>query len=239
MGTFTMTLNDIVKMQGGSTLREDGITKLINCDLGLSDYPIFEDAHREVLNGHIFDYYINREIGFETIGMFVQRMRTTMNLEMPTFNELYRSTQFAFDPLTTIKMTTETENSSEAVTDNTGEATTSVNANGKSRAVASSTPQTMLSGSQDYATSATDTASASDNVSIGNEDSTSATTADSNGTSTVSGYQGVPSSLVMQFRDSIINVDRMIIDRLETLFMSVWDNGDTHTKGSYYGNYFS
>lgn len=231
MGTFTLTLNEVVIMRGGHTERVNGVTKIVNADIGLNEYPIFDEAHREVLNGHIFDYYINREIGFETIGMFTQKLRTVMGLEMPVYNEFYKSQLIEFNPLNTVDMTTTSNNTTEATTDNTGESTTSNTTKSKSRAVASQTPQTMLAGNADYASSASDSNSSGDATAIANEDSSSVTSGEADGISHVSGYQGVPSSLIMQFRDSIINVDKMIIDRLENLFMSVWDNGDSYTKG--------
>ena len=231
MATFTMRLIDVVENLGGRTERVNGVTKIIGADIGLNEYPIFDDAHREILNGHIYDYFINREIGYETIGMFTQRMRTIMGLEMPTFNEFYRSQRVEFEILNTVDMRTTSENTGDMVTDNVGETVATANTKSKSRSVASNTPQTMLAGNGDYASSATDSTTGGEVLNSGNEESTSTTSSSNDGNVHVTGYQGVPSSLIMQFRDSIINVDKMIIDMLEPLFMSVWDNGDAYTKG--------
>ena len=37
-----------------------------NYDLGLKDYPIFDESYREQLNNKIIQHYYFREIGFET-----------------------------------------------------------------------------------------------------------------------------------------------------------------------------
>jgi len=47
---------------------------------------------------------------------------------------------------------------------------------------------------------------------------------------TFEGYSGVsPSKLVRDFREQILNIDMMVINNLEPLFMSLWDNGDSMT----------
>lgn len=38
-------------------------------DLGLDDYPIFDEEYRAVLNKKIIDHYYFCEIGFETAGL--------------------------------------------------------------------------------------------------------------------------------------------------------------------------
>ena len=67
--------------------------------IGLDDYPIYDEAHRSVLNGKIIRRYYMREIGFETLGQFAWNMRRRMHEIMPYYNELFRSETLVTDPM--------------------------------------------------------------------------------------------------------------------------------------------
>ena len=60
-------------------------------DLGMKDYPIFDETHREELNKKIIDHYYLREIGFETVGLFKRHLNVRLNEIMPYYNELYKT----------------------------------------------------------------------------------------------------------------------------------------------------
>src|SRR4051794_4007521 len=61
MGTFTMPLKTAIELAPKG-------------DIGLNDYPIFDEAYRPTLNKKITDRYLNREIGMETISLFRHAM---------------------------------------------------------------------------------------------------------------------------------------------------------------------
>lgn len=54
-------------------------------------YPIFDEAHRKVLNSKIIRHYYFQEIGFETEGRFLFELNRKMNEIMPYYNKLYQS----------------------------------------------------------------------------------------------------------------------------------------------------
>lgn len=68
-------------------------------DLGLQDYPIFDEAYRETLNKKIINHYYFREIGMETAELFKIYLNMTMNEIMPYYNQLYKSELIKFNPL--------------------------------------------------------------------------------------------------------------------------------------------
>lgn len=138
------------------------------------------------------------------------------------------------------------------------------NKDANSRAVSSVMPQNQLSGNGDYADSANDSVSKGSDTthnetgttSTENDDGTNSITstgsndqsgiADSDTTNTrdrtskTLGYQAMPSQLLQQFRDTILNIDMDILADLERLFMAVTSNGDEvfFTQGNYYPPYF-
>lgn len=77
----------------------------INYDLGLDDYPIFDEAYRTVLNKKIIDHYMFREIGLETPGLFRHFLKTRMSEIMPYYNKLYNSELLPLDPFISYDLT--------------------------------------------------------------------------------------------------------------------------------------
>lgn len=60
-------------------------------DLGLRDYPIFDESYRDVLNQKIVDHFYDREIGTETPALFVMYLNRTMREQMPQINRVYEA----------------------------------------------------------------------------------------------------------------------------------------------------
>lgn len=197
-------------------------------DIGLNTYPIFEDGYRETLNGFIIRRYNTREIGRETIDSFRYAMNTRMHEIMPYFNKLYLAEQMEYDPLRTIDIRTVTRDSgvSESASETSGETETEQRSG--SRAVTSNTPQTMLAGRGDYASSAADTTSTSASDGATSERASVESNDEREGESTTQGYQGAPAALLNEYRQSLINVNVLVLNELEDLFMGVWDNGDDY-----------
>lgn len=234
MSTFTMSLKKVFELTGGTVdYAEDGTPTYSNLHIGLEGYPIFDEGYRTGLNAKILDHYWNREIGTESVDMFKLAMRRKMNEIMPYLNQLYTSTQLEFDPLSTIDIHTVTADTTEVVASGTTTSESVNESTGGSRSVTSETPQTMLAGNKDYASAAADVNSSS-NTEANSSDATSQNSNTENaGDSRVTGYQGIPSDLLMAYRASLINVDMMVITQLEELFMLVWDNGDTYASRGY------
>ena len=135
-------------------------------DLGLKDYPIFDEAYRATLNDKIIKHYYFREIGFETAGLFKWHLNQKLAEIMPYYNQLYKSELIKFNPLYNVDRTsrndgirngntsnvgnTKTTGSTDFNTTNTGKTNDisigneSTLSNNKSKKVHSDTPQGML-----------------------------------------------------------------------------------------------
>lgn len=234
MATFTMPLKAAIKYTGGTTSFVNGNTVMTGGNIGLASYPIFDANYRDTLNGKILDRYWNREIGTESIDMFQLAMRRKMNEIMPFYNKLYLTEKIAYDPLNTVNLKTVSTGNATQTATSEGASDSSGFAGGSSRSVNSETPQTMLSGNADYATAANDVKSSSDNTSTASQSSNDTAASDTTGENTTTGYQGAASELIMRYRESLLNIDLMILTDLEELFMLVWDNGDEYAmRGNY------
>lgn len=60
-------------------------------DLGLMNYPLFDENYRQTLNNKIVDHYAFEEIGFDTPERFKFELNKSMNEIMPYYNELYKA----------------------------------------------------------------------------------------------------------------------------------------------------
>lgn len=217
MATYTMELWEVIELQTDS----EGLF-----DIGLSDYPIFDSAYRAALNAKIIDHFWNREIGQESISMFVHQLRRKMHEIMPYWNQHYLASQKVFDPLKTVSMATVTGNEVEATVTGEGDSTSS--SDSKSRAVSSTLPQVQLSGTGDYADTAQD--NISNTTATGNTTDSRTTNSSADQDSTTEGYQGNPAILIAEWRATMVNTDMDVIGQLETLFMGIWDSTDDYDE---------
>lgn len=241
MADFTIELRNIVNMVGAD-------------HIGLSDYPIFDEQYREFLNAKIIDHYYYREIGLETVDMFIRQLRTKMNEIMPYYNKWYQAEDRMADinPLSTqdIHSTGSAQSHSSSSTkqkrSEKTDSTTDSTSKSKGRTVQSETPQTMLSGNQDYATAASDNHSIADGTNkvygAGSSESSadnSATAGSGNETHSW-GYSGHAPALIDAWRSTFANIDMMVIDELESLFMGIYSSNDGFTgrRHSGYGLWY-
>lgn len=225
MATYTIRLEEALELVGGEyEIRDDShcyITKGAKL-LGFGNYPIHDDNYRDFLTGKIFDHYRMHEIGFETVSMFAYHMRKHLNEVMPIFKKLYEAEKLDVNPLSTVDIRTTT--ATKASTDSEREATGSADSTGdsKGRAVQSAYPQSEYLDSGHYATSAadetTETSSASNTSEVGEE----STKAESDTETVMSGYQGHAAELLATYRDTVVDVDMMVIESCSTLFMGLW-----------------
>lgn len=240
MSVFTTPLKDALTLSGGSYDIVNGRTFITGAEhIGLAHYPIFDENYRDTLNGLIFDRYMNREIGMESISMFSQAMRRRLNEIMPVYNKMYKAMQIEYDPLSTVNLKTlsvgtgETDSSTEGETSNTAESTSGT------RAINSDFPQHMLAGDKDYATSGADSNATTTSNGGGSERAESKVSDKRKSESETIGYQGVAADLIANYVDKLISVDLRVLDSLSDLFMLVYDVPNTYTNEATYGYYSS
>lgn len=219
-----------------------------NYDLGLKDYPIFDESYREQLNNKIIQHYYFREIGFETEALFKNRLNQKMNEIMPYYNQMYESSKLKIDPLSTIDLEevfsrkSKTTGEGTSSTSGTGNNTSNFNSTdttdyGKVSkfsdiAQAQTTPNEILN--DKYLTSATVDDGQDKNTNTGTntsqtESTTSGTSTDKRNldedtTLTRKGNNGTASEseLLNMYRETFLNIDMMIIDDLDELFLGIW-----------------
>ena len=173
------------------------------------NYPIFNEEYRSVLEEKITRHFYFREIGFETVGRFLYELETKLNEIMPFYNKLYESTLFEFNPLINYQVK-EVQSRDIVANGKTVES-------GGNKNLFSDTPQGRIN--FDDKTHATSLSQDEINVNVVNNGLTNETF-----TRTMEGNIGVQtfSQLLTDYRETFINVDMMVMDELNELFMRVY-----------------
>lgn len=239
-----------------------------------SNFAIFDEAYREKLVTKVLKHYYLREIGAETVGIWMLWMNTKFEEIMPYYNQLYESAKLKFEPFYDVDYTrssqrdvTETEHGSyenKDQTESSGSSTdtgkTSNNKTSKTSEVGSTdsdtkdlysdTPQGALTGveSGKYLTNARKTTDSGNSNTDVDETVTYAGTSEVKGvnsqtinstlnnTNAKSGEKGDTfsedvrgkmgggsySKMLIEYRDTFINIDMMVIDEFKDLFFGLW-----------------
>lgn len=103
MSHYTMTVRAICETAAGLTsdVGYADVVQVLNAswDKIFEDFPIFEEAHREILCKKILRHYYMDEIAFETVGLWKLELNTKMQEIMPKYNELYSISASIINPL--------------------------------------------------------------------------------------------------------------------------------------------
>ena len=228
MATYTMTLRKVIEFYG----REE--VESWFKDYQLEDY-LTADQIQTIVNAGIWnknklakkivDHYYMREIGFETPGLFANRIKARMQELMEEKLPVIYSNAIEFDPLVNVDFTETFQREIESESTNNGSSNSTSNSSGLS--VNSDTPQGQISKENilngRYASS---TGASQSDVSDSTEtENTGTANQVENYTKNTKGNSGVSATaqaLIMQYRDTIRAVDKEIIEELNDMFMGVY-----------------
>ena len=192
---------------------------------------------KDKLAKKIVDHYYMREIGFETIGLFIHYAKTTMNELMEEYLPLIYSSAIQYDPLVNVDYTESfnrnTQSGNIGQTQSSSNSSSSSSSDGSALGVNSDTPQgqitksSILAGSYATSTSATENENSveSDTDTTNTTNTQSNTNGLENYTKRVKGNSGVSATaqkMIEQYRNNIRAIDREIIDKLDILFMGLY-----------------
>ena len=199
-----------------------------NFDFGLKDYPIFDEEYRTILNNKILMHYYMDEIGFETAGLFKVYLNNKMNEIMPYYNELYKKQKdllLNFDKTTNLTETFTRDNTTD--TNTKSNSTSSNTASGTSKNVYQDTPMGSITqqdiDNYDHASSQEfnknqNTSSIEDNSNL-----TGKATSLENYIRTKTGNNGrlYGIEILKMIKNNYMNIDEMVINELQDLFMGI------------------
>lgn len=212
------------------------------------EYPCYYSGDEKLaFEQKIIDHYYFHQIGSETVARFKHNFRARMREIMPYYNQLYKSQEIMDaieDPFGTVdvtetfeQQTTGQQSGSEQGNSTSGETSSRTDAKNESTTMhhrRSDTPQGAIenidryiseaSRDETYAGGSVD----SDAVVTRDDESSRSSESESSGTTsyvlTRKGSQGVTTYAhdMMEFRQSFLNIDMMVIGALRDLFLLIY-----------------
>lgn len=136
----------------------DSIIELYGADIGMDDYPIWNENMREWLNTRIIEHFRYRRVSADTSSQFIYYLNRTMIERMPTINPIFYELEKAAQDKTWLQY----------LTGDTNTVTSSGNNEGKQ--VFSTSPQNRMygDGGENYMDNLTETSGNSTNTSSNN-----------------------------------------------------------------------
>lgn len=189
------------------------------------DFPIFNEVYRTVLETKILKHFYMREIGVETYGLWKLYLDETLNRIMPYYNKMYEVAARDVDFLVTEAITTTSKQDKVENASGLGKANSSGSNKGDTTDTVSDTPQGSIQNLRDGKYLSTATISDSNNTTTtqATTENTTTNNTTNNTTDFVNGYRGyAPGDLIKKYYDALVNVDQLVLDELENLFMQLW-----------------
>ncbi len=236
MASYTMQLRKVINLY-----TRDEVEQWFK-DYNLNDY-LLPDQIETIENSNLFnkdklakkivDHYFMREIGFETPALFRHYAKTTMAEIMETYLPLIYTQAIQYNPLINVDYTEvySHEHTGEGQSEGTSNSNSNTNGNSSGLNINSDTPQgqinkeEILTGKYASSTSANENATvATDETKVDSTNKTNTKDIDSY-TRNVKGNQGITASyqaMIMQYRDTVANYTKEIIDELNSLFMGLY-----------------
>lgn len=181
----------------------------------------------------IVNHYAMREIGFETMGLFKDRVNVFMNELMEEYLPLIYSASIEYDPLVNVdyseNYTRQAINNGTTSSQSSGTSTNTNTSSGLD--VSSDTPQgqitksAILNGAYASSTNANENTSSDSTTTTTTGSGTDNNTLSENYIKTMKGNSGVSATaqkMIQQYRDNIRAIDREIIEKCNVLFMGIY-----------------
>ena len=193
MGKYTLTIQEI-----------------LSNDINIFDfdYSFYNESHRKGFEKKFVDRFLFDEIGAETVARFKHNLRTTLNEIMPYYTHLYETTIYDYNPTLNydlqeviIRDVSNEQEEEGTITDSNKNYDTPINFNGNYK----NSPSNINDNEN------TNNISRKGLVSEVHKRNTK-------------GNIGVMTTqdLIMKERDIIINIDKLILEELNILFMGVY-----------------
>lgn len=232
MATYTIRLIDVIKLVGFNNV------KAWFMDYELSDFLLPEQLDlvlktpiwsKEKLAEKIINHYYMREIGFETIELFSHFVRISMKEIMEAKLPLIYTTALEYDPLINVDFKETFERNATGTGTSKGISNSNSNSNSSGISLNNDTPQTNVSKDDIFSGRYTSSTNGSEtNSNANDETSSSSEVSNQNSENYVkhmvgnSGVSATYQAMIKQFRQNIVNVDKDIIEELNSLFMSIY-----------------
>ena len=188
-------------------------------------YPFYDEGKRVKFQQDFVRHFYMREIGQETYGLWKHALRDWLIVEMPYYNKLFENASIDYDPLDDVDYTrtTQTSGSSHVNTNGSGDATNNTTGSGTTKYI--DTPQDNVNSiAGGYLTAVQENSNTGNETTHNESSGQSIGTSSGSGSETVRGKMGSRSyaEMIMQQRETFINVEKQIFEAMNVLFMQIY-----------------
>lgn len=176
----------------------DSLIRLYGCDLGMKNYPIWDESKRDWLNEKIINHFRYRKISAQTSTQFIFYLNRALEENMPSINPVFVSLEKAAQDKSWLSYMT-------------GDKSATVNSSGnENEQIFSTTPQNRLyeNGGENYASNVTQSSGTNTN---------NATTE-----STHYGINNMVSTALSEWLSGVNNALQIVFGILEPCFIQVY-----------------
>lgn len=193
------------------------------------DYPsYYQGEQKTAFEQKVIDHYYLRQIGSETVGRFLHQFRTRIREIMPRYLEMYKTVELMNNldnPFDNVDIVETFEQENEGSSTGTSKEFITQDGENNNEHRFSDTPQNSVGNI--YYTHLTEASTDETNASSHSTtdvDSSSTSSGKTTHTLTRKGNQGINTYAhdIIEYRKSIIDVDMMIIEDLNDLFLLVY-----------------
>ena len=197
-------------------------------------YPLYNENHKPDFEKKFIDYFFYREIAYETVGRFVHNLESILNIIHPYYEHLYKTMCHDYNPIENynlIEKITEKNNISGVNSTNTNNkltdtTTSTIESEGEEKSHDTPIKNTLTKYPSNVTTidnttrDKTDKNILNDVLVNGNSSSNS----NKEHTRNTYGNIGVQTTqdMIKKERDIIINIDKLMFDELDKLFLQIW-----------------
>lgn len=229
MSKYTTQLRYICESKAGLTASSDDYAAVIDASYDKIIHPdvaLYDPAYAPVLYKKIIKHYYFDEIAHETAARFIMRLNLKLEEILPYYNKLYESALLDFNPLYDVDYTRSGTKSDDGTNDQTRRDNLQNNAESESMDLYSDTPEGQLTGvdNKTYLTNVRKVNSRASGSNTGTQTNTAVIHNEGEYVEHVKGKMGSGNyaDLIIKFRESILNIDMMIIKELQPLFMGIF-----------------
>lgn len=186
------------------------------------DFPIYSESYRTEFEEKLVRHFYFHEINITSIGAWKFQLREKLNLIMPVYNKMYEAIAIKYNPLIDTQMHETYTRTNNLTSNSSTQGDVTQNDASQNQQVYSDLPQTTLHGG-DYATNSTQNEGTANST----QNARQTANATSNNTETYkhdnTGFSSrSQQALLMEYYESLRNVDEMVFNELRELFMLIY-----------------
>lgn len=188
------------------------------------DYPFYNENEKEYFQDRFIKHFYFREIGSETVSRFKHYLEDKLHEIAPFYKHLYETTIYNYDPILNYSVEEQIQRSLNEL--NNGSVKNNVNTTNNSNNSSSQydTPITPIANTRKTPSFIEEDTNNNTTVGSGTEERTSSNNLTENNSRTMKGNIGVMATqdLIMKEREIIININKMIFEECDELFMQIY-----------------